>query len=237
MDYTKQLINFYYFCTTKTNQNTHNHSFFIMKKTTLSVGAALLVLSAFMASCNKQDATNKSDSNPAITASADAATDSAGVRASALAPYIRYVNTQRILMEYTLAREVAKTDSTAQIQLAALQNQLSSNLNNKAQQIQEKAQRGGYINESAYNADMASLQKAQQDAENRMAQRQRDYATDMMNKQAEMHDSIKSVVDAICLELKLDAVLSDQAGLYFNPSLDITDMVINELNRRYKPAK
>lgn len=209
-----------------------------MRKIAIRVSAALVALSALMVSCDsKETASYASNNKKSLESSTEATADSAGVRPSALAAYIRYVDTQRILMEYTLAREVAKTDSTAQIQLAALQNQLSSNLNSRAQQIQEKAQRGGYINESAYNADMASLQKAQQDAENRMAQRQRDYATDMMNKQVELHDSIKSVVDDVCHELKLDAVLSEQSGLYFNPSLDITDVVVAELNRRYKPAK
>ncbi len=207
-----------------------------MRKATLSAGAFILALSALMASCSKQEASNKVE-NKTIAPKTEATADSTGARPSALAAYIRYVDTQRILMEYTLAREVAKTDSTAQIQMAALQNQLSSSLNTRAQQIQEKLQRNGYINESAYNADMASLQKQQQDAENRIAQRQRDYATDMMAKQAQMHDSIQSVINDICNEMKLDAVLTDQAGLYFNPSLDITDLVVNELNRRYNKSK
>lgn len=207
-----------------------------MRKFTLSAGAFLLVLSAFMASCQK-DADSKITNQPLPVKTETTKNDSTGTRASALAPYIRYVDTQRILMEYTLAQEVAKTDSIAQIQLAALQNQLGNSLANKGQQIQDKMNRGGYINQSAYEADVASYQKAEQDAQNRIAQRQRDYATDLMAKQAQMHDSIKSVIDNICAKLQLDAVLTDQAGLYFNPSLDITDQVIAELNRRYKPAK
>ncbi len=207
-----------------------------MKKIAIRVSAALVALSAIMVSCDKKETASTATNNQKSIASENA-TDSTGVRPSVLAAYIRYVDTQRILSEYTLAREVAKTDSAAQIQLAALQNQLGNNLSNRAQQIQEKYQRGGYINESAYQADVASYNKAQQDAENRIAQRQRDYATDMMNKQVELHDSIKSVVDAICQKQNLDAILSDQAGLYFNPSLDITDEVIAELNRRYKTTK
>ncbi|MDE6534911.1 MAG: OmpH family outer membrane protein [Muribaculaceae bacterium] len=209
-----------------------------MRKFTLSAGALLLVLSASLASasCNKQDSDSKNSETKTSTG-LTTTKDTTNQRESALAPYLRYVETQRILLEYTLAQEVAKEDSIAQIQLASLQNQLSASINNKMQQIQEKAQRGGYINESAYNADVASLSKQQSDAENRMAQRQRDYATDLMNRQAQMHDSIKSVIDAICAKYQLDAVLTDQSGLYFNPSLDITDEVITELNRRYKPSK
>lgn len=230
------LINFYYFCTTQTNKFNKIHSFPVMRKFTLSAGAFLLVLSAFMASCQK-DANNKTSEKPLPVSSEANKNDSTGNRSSALSPYIRYVNTQRILLEYTLAQEVAKTDSVAQIQLAALQNQLGNSLANKGQQIQDKMNRGGYINQSAYEADVASYQKAEQDAQNRIAQRQRDYATDLMAKQAQMHDSIQSVVNDICASLQLDAVLTDAAGLYFNPSLDITDEVIAELNRRYKPAK
>ena len=44
------LINFYYFCTTQTNKFNKIHSFPVMRKFTLSAGAFLLVLSAFMAS-------------------------------------------------------------------------------------------------------------------------------------------------------------------------------------------
>lgn len=197
-----------------------------MRKTSYIASAMALMLMA-VACKDKENVT------PAATIEVSAASDSVGVRATALANYIRYVDTQRILTEYALALEVAQADSAAQIQLAALQNQLSGSLNNQAQKIQEKMQRNGYLNESAYNADVASLQKAQQDAENRVAQRQRDYAADLMAKQQQLHDSIKSVIDHICAVNKLDAVLSDQSGLYFNPALDITDEVIKELNRRY----
>lgn len=208
-----------------------------MRKFTLSAGAALLVLSAFMASCKNEGDNNKTAKEPLPAQTAKSKNDTTGSRASALAPYIRYVDTQRITMEYKMAQEYAQADSLAQIQLAALQNQLSNNLNSRAQTIQDKASRGGYINQSAYEADMASLQKAQQDAENRMAVRQRDYAMDLMTKQAQMHDSLQSVINDICTSLQLDAVLTEQSGLYFNPSLDITDQVIAELNRRYQPGK
>lgn len=208
-----------------------------MRKFTLSAAAALLAMSAFMASC-KKDADNKTSKEPLpVKTEKVNSNDTTGARASALAPYIRYVDTQRVTMEYSMAKEYAQADSLAQIQLAALQNSLSNSLNAKAQTIQDKAQRGGYINQSAYEADMASLQKAQQDAENRMAQRQRDYTMDLLAKQAQMHDSLQSVINDIVNQLQLDAVLTEQSGLYFNPSLDITDQVIAELNRRYQPKK
>ena len=154
-----------------------------------------------------------------------------------MAAYIRYIDSQELLANYALALEVAKADSAAQIQLASYQNQLGAGLQRRQQQIQEKMQRNGYLSEASYNADVAALQKAQQDAENKLAQRQRDYATDLMNKQQELHDSVKAVVDYLSAKYQLDAVIDRASGLYFNPALDMTQEVLAELNRRYKPAK
>lgn len=201
-----------------------------MKKSAYFASALLLAATA-LSSCDKKV------QGPGEIASANktaiAATDSTGSHETVLANYIRYVDTQRILAEYTLAKEMASADSTAQYKLAALQNTLSQKLNNQAAQIQEKLQRNGYINEAAYNAEVASFQKAQQDAEKSITQRQYDYTNDMVAKQQQLQDSIQSVVNDYCRLHQLDAVLNSAAGLYFNPTLDITDIIIGELNRRY----
>lgn len=182
---------------------------------------------------------NQGDAKNAVSPAAktEARVDSTGKHDTPMAAYIRYIDSQEILANYALATEVAKADSAAQIQLASYQNQLGTGLQRRQQQIQEKMQRNGYLSEASYNADVAALQKAQQDAENKLAQRQRDYATDLMNKQQELHDSVKSVVDYLSAKYQLDAVLDRASGMYFNPALDMTQEVLAELNRRYKPAK
>lgn len=204
-----------------------------MRKTFYLAAVAAMALT-MLASCNKKEAQNASGTVPAKV---EAAADSTGKHETPLAQYIRYVDSQRILAGYALAAEVAKADSTAQVQLASFSNQLASGLQRRQQQIQEKMQRNGYLSEASYNADVAALQKAQQDAETRLAQRQRDYATDLAVKQAELADSVASVVNDISAKYKLDAVLERSTGLYFNPALDITDEVLNELNRRYSAKK
>lgn len=189
------------------------------------------------AGCSKKSDGDAKADNGQVPVKVEAKADSTGKHDTPMAAYIRYVDSQQILANYALALEVAKADSTAQIQLAAFNNQLSSGLQRRQQQIQEKAQRNGYLSEASYNADIAALQKAQQDAESKFAQRQRDYASDLMMKQQELHDSVRSVVDYLSLKYGLDAVLDKTAGLYFNPALDITEEVLEELNRRYTPSK
>lgn len=205
-----------------------------MRKIFYLASVAALMLPVF-AGCKNNSETPVKD--VAATPKTEVATDSTGKHDTPMAAYIRYVDSQQILANYSLATEVAKADSAAQIQLASYQNQLGAGLQRRQQQIQEKQQRNGYLSEASLQADIAALQKAQQDAETKFAQRQRDYATDLMNKQQELHDSVKAVVDYISLKYHLDAVLDRASGLYFNPALDITDEVVAELNRRYQPAK
>ncbi|MDE5659935.1 MAG: OmpH family outer membrane protein [Muribaculaceae bacterium] len=200
--------------------------------------ASVAAMSLFvLAGCNNKSESANNSGKGLDSVKTDAPVDSTGKHDTPMSAYIRYVDSQQILANYTLAVEVAKADSAAQIQLAAYNNQLSSGLQRRQQQIQEKLQRNGYLSEASYNADVASLQKAQQDAENKFTQRQRDYAQDLMLKQQELHDSVKSVVDFICLKYNLDAVLEKSAGLYFNPALDMTAEVLDELNRRYTASK
>lgn len=205
-----------------------------MRKFFYLASVAALMLPVF-AGCKNDNETPAKE--VAATPKTEVATDSTGKHDTPMAAYIRYVDSQQILTNYSLATEVAKADSAAQIQLASYQNQLGAGLQRRQQQIQEKQQRNGYLSEASLQADIAALQKAQQDAETKFAQRQRDYAADLMNKQQELHDSVKAVVDYISLKYNLDAVLDRASGLYFNPALDITDEVVAELNRRYHPAK
>lgn len=205
-----------------------------MRKTVYLAAVAAMVLTSF-ASCDTKETAEYASGNK--TADIVASADSTGKHDTPMAAYIRYIDSQRILAGYALATEVAKADSAAQVQLASYSNQLGSGLQRRQQQIQEKVQRNGYLSEASYNADVAAFQKAQQDAEAKLAQRQRDYATDLAMKQAELTDSVASVVNYLSAKYKLDAVLDRAAGMYFNPALDITDEVLFELNRRYSAKK
>lgn len=151
---------------------------------------------------------------------------------TALSQHIKYIDSQKISAAYAPAREVAKADSAAQVKLASYQNQLGADLQKKQKAIEDKQARNGYLTQESFNADVAAFQKAQQDAENKFVQRQRELMVEVANKQEVVLDSIHSVILYLSETQKLDAVLEKSVGLYFNPALDMTDEVINELNRR-----
>jgi Skp family chaperone for outer membrane proteins len=210
----------------------------VMRQLPLLASAAAMALGAIFAttSCSKNDGGATIEKGALDATATDAAADTTGARATALAAYIRYVDMTRLQNEYTLFREYANADSVAQIKLASYHNQLLAPINKKAEEVQNKYQEGRYLSQASLESDQAALQKMQQDASSRFESRQVEFMTQLADMQKQIQDSIDSVVKHICETKGYDAILNSGAGLYFNPALDITDEVVNELNRRYKPG-
>lgn len=205
-----------------------------MKKSYILASALALAACALVStSCsNGSDAT----ATPAATATEKGELTTAETRETVLAQYIRYVDMARIQAGYTLFQEYAAADSSAQIKLASYHNQLMAPINKLAEEVQTKVQEQRYLSQASFDSDQARLAKMQQDAQSRFENRQIEFATQLANMQRQIQDSLNSVVNNICATRGLDAVLNSAAGLYFNPALDITDEVLNELNARYKAA-
>lgn len=202
-----------------------------MKNLTFFAALIMMGLAMTLASCDNKAATDIAKSgNDSIASSKDE------LHETALAKYVRYVDMSRIQMEYSLFREYAKADSVAQYTLAVEQQQHSARLNKRAEEIQNKYQQGLYLSQQSLESDQASLQKMQESAAAQLDKKQIEFARQLGNMQSQINDSINSVVRYICKKNNLDAILNSAAGLYFNPALDITDEVLDELNKRYKPA-
>lgn len=148
--------------------------------------------------------------------------------------HVRYVDMDKITAQYGPAREVAKADSAAQVKLVSYQNSLGADLQKRQKAIEDKQGRGGYLTQESFNADIAALQKAQQDAETKLAQRQRELMVELAQKTEVVQDSIYSVINYLSEKYQLDAVLDKKLSYYFNPALDMTSDVVKELNARIK---
>lgn len=208
-----------------------------MKKTSFFASAFALALIVGAASCSsKNSAKDEGDSNVEKTEGTAGAVKQTPVseeaRPTALAASVRYIDTQKISASYAPALEVAKADSAAQVKLASYQTQLGNDLQKKQKAIEDKQARNGYLTQESFNADVADLQKAQQEAERKLMQRQREYAVEIANKQEAVLDSIHNVITYLSDQYGLDMVIDRSSGYYFNSALDMTDDVIAELNKR-----
>ena len=103
----------------------------------------------------------------------------------------------------------------------------------KDSQIEEKMRANGYLSEASYNADVAKLNKMQQDAQNALASMEQSTQQELARQQQQLNDSITSFINSYNKGKGYDAILFKSAGVYFNPTLDITAEVIEGLNARY----
>ena len=87
------------------------------------------------------------------------------------------------------------------------------------------------------NADNAKLQKMQNDAQNYLAGLQQTIQNEMTQSQIQLQDSIENFMKVYAKKKGFDMVLNKSAVLYIDPKYDVTDEVIEGLNKRYNKVE
>jgi outer membrane protein len=151
---------------------------------------------------------------------------------------IRYIDADSITEHYNLAKDykewlIKKNESleanVKSLYLAAQRFEAS---------CQKKAQSNGYLTEESYKADVQKYQNMITNASKKEQALRRQAAEEDAQWTQQLQDSINSYIIDYNKEHKYDAILYKAAGVYFNPTLDITNDIIEGLNSRYtKVAK
>ena len=190
-----------------------------MKKNIVRVLSALALV-ALTASCNKQQ--SKMDDQPG------------GADAEQMGMKIAYVEIDSLTEHYEFAKvmkdSLEKMSANATNVLAEKDRQLERSYNN----IQQKLQSNGFASEDQYKTAVAAFQREQnnraaleQRLSNELAQKQADFLT-------ALQDSLDNFLELYNQDKKYDLILSRAAVLYGNKTYDITQDVINGLNKRYQ---
>ena len=193
-----------------------------MKKYILSA----LTIAAMMASCN--NASPKMDEQPAAAAgSAD------GIK-------IAYVEVDSLMTQYNFAKDYSvnleRKSTNARNTLTQKGNQLQAAVDN----FQKKLNNNGFTSREQAESQQAAIQRQQRDLQALQARLEGELANETQQFNLALRDSLNSFLKEYNKAKKYDIILS-RAGdniLYANTKYDITQDVINGLNKRYKaPAK
>lgn len=198
-----------------------------MKKSAMSISSLLVGLAAISLTACSSGNGNESNTD---TAPAAKVAETPGAPASL---NIRYIDSDSLLANYNLAKDLQEATMRAVSRIDNARQAKGNEIQKFAASVQQKAQSGGYLSEASYNADMQKLQKMQQDAENYLANLSRNADNELAQQQIQLNDSIESFIKAYNKTHGYDAILYKNAGVYFNPALDITSDVIKGLNARY----
>ena len=183
-----------------------------------------LAIAAMMVSCN--NAAPKMDEQPAA---GDAQTT--GMK-------IAYVEVDSLMTQYTFAKDYSvtleKKSNNARNTLTSKGNALQAAVNN----FQQKLNNNGFQSREQAASVQSAIERQQRDLQELQARLENELATETAKFNEALRDSLQNFLKDYNADKHFDLILS-KAGdniLLGSNKLDITQDVINGLNKRYKPA-
>ena len=182
-----------------------------------------LAVAAMMASCN--NASPKMDDQPA-------AASSEGLK-------IAYVEVDSLMTQYDFAKDYSvtlqKKSNNARNTLTQKGNALQAAMNN----FQQKINNNGFQSREQAARVQNAIQRQQNDLQELQARLENELATETAKFNETLRDSLQSFLKAYNKDKQFSLILTKQGDniLLADKKFDITNDVINGLNKRYKPAK
>jgi outer membrane protein len=183
-----------------------------------------LAIAAMMVSCN--NASSKMDEQPVA-----GDTSSAGMK-------IAYVEVDSLMTQYDFAKDYSvtlqKKSNNARNTLTQKGNTLQAAVNN----FQQKLNNNGFTSREQAASQQAAIERQQRDLQDLQARLENELASETAKFNEALRDSLQNFLKAYNKDKQYDLILS-KAGdniLMANKKFDITNDVINGLNKRYKPA-
>ena len=200
-----------------------------MKKIILGIiataGAAALISSSFI-SCNSTTGNNtKSDAD-----------------STAVAGSIVYFDLDRVLNEYDMANDLRSVAETKINSINQEVNRRGSKLEKDTKAFQEKINKG-LLTQSVAEVQYKKLQEQQNSFQQYAAQKQQEIAEEQQVMMNQIADAIKTFIDEFNAEKGYAMILTTQGDIMpapvvtADPSLDITDAVLEGLNAAYVKSK
>lgn len=181
-----------------------------------------LAIAAMMVSCN--NATPKMDEQPAA-ASGD------GLK-------IAFVEVDSLMTQYDFAKDYSvtlqKKSNNARNTLTQKGNALQAAVNN----FQQKLNNNGFQSREQAASVQNAIQRQQNDLQQLQARLESELANETAKFNEALRDSLNNFLKAYNKDKKYDIILS-KAGdniLFADKKFDITQDIINGLNKRYKPS-
>jgi outer membrane protein len=167
------------------------------------------------------------DEQPAATAAAGENTN--GVK-------IAYVEVDSLMTQYEFCKEFTLILQKKSTNARNTLNQKGQALQNAAANFQQKLQNNGFTSREQAESQQAAIQRQQQSLQELQARLENELANETNKYNEGLRDSLQHFLAAYNKDKKFDLILTKQGDniLYAAKRFDITNDVINGLNKRYK---
>ena len=190
-----------------------------MKKYMFLAAAAVVAL----ASCN--NASPKMDEQPA----AAAGENNDGIK-------IAYVEVDSLMTQYEFCKEFTLILQKKSTNARNTLNSKGQALQNAAANFQQKLQNNGFTSREQAESQQAAIQRQQQSLQELQVRLENELANETQKYNEGLRDSLQHFLAAYNKDKKFDLILTKQGDniLYAAKRFDITNDIINGLNKRYK---
>ncbi len=182
-----------------------------------------LAIAAMMVSCNNQS--SKMDDQPAAAASGD------GLK-------IAYVEVDSLMTQYTFAKDYSVTLQKKSNNARNTLNQKGNALQAAAANFQQKLNNNGFQSREQAASQQAAIERQQRDLQELQARLENELASETAKFNETLRDSLQNFLKVYNKDKKYDLILAKSGDniLIADKKLDVTQDVINGLNKRYKPS-
>ena len=183
-----------------------------------------LAIAALMVSCNNQSP--KMDDQPVA----------GDISASGLK--IAYVEVDSLMTQYDFAKDYSvtlqKKSNNARNTLTTKGNALQAAVNN----FQQKLNNNGFTSREQAASQQAAIERQQRDLQELQARLENELASETAKFNETLRDSLQNFLKDYNKDKQFSLILTKQGDniLLADKKYDITNDVINGLNKRYKPA-
>jgi len=187
----------------------------------MMAAAAVLVL----ASCN--NASQKMDEQPTVVDN----TPAGGLK-------IAFVEVDSLMTQYEFCKEFTLTLQKKSNNARNTLTQKGQQLQSAAANFQQKLQNNAFTSREQAESQQAAIQRQQQSLQELQGRLENELANETAKYNEALRDSLMHFLDAYNKDKKYDLILTKQGDniLYAAKRFDITNDVINGLNKRYKKA-
>ena len=181
-----------------------------------------LAIAAMMVSCNNQSP--KMDDQPA-------AASSEGLK-------IAYVEVDSLMTQYTFAKDYSVTLQKKSNNARNTLNQKGNALQAAAANFQQKLNNNGFQSREQAASQQAAIERQQRDLQELQARLENELASETAKFNEALRDSLQNFLKVYNKDKKYDLILAKSGDniLIADKKLDVTQDVINGLNKRYKPS-
>ena len=190
-----------------------------MKKNMFLAAVAVVAL----ASCN--NASPKMDEQPV------AADNNGSLK-------IAYVEVDSLMTQYEFCKEFTLTLQKKSNNARNTLNQKGQQLQSAAANFQQKLQNNGFTSREQAESQQAAIQRQQQSLQELQARLENELASETAKFNEALRDSLQNFLKVYNKDKKYDLILAKSGDniLIADKKLDVTQDVINGLNKRYKPS-